>query len=338
MKKYLSLSLAAVLALSPAAARASDRLNEVNMELISAPVEEVQMPDYLEYRGKIVEINEGNGYVSILVKEDEEEVYSGMVFHIGEKTLLLDDDTRDFLTIDKLEEGMTVTGYYSRDTIMLMSMPPQLSPNVLVLNSSEEIRGVMISNFDEDLLSGDGGLRLNISEKTVIVDTKGNELDKEEIKGRDLLVFYTIVQLSYPGQTSPDKIIVLDQEEKMEAERQVELLDKINIDGREIVLDRQMYRDEAGVLMIPLRQIGEALGYEVTWDDESRSVELVKGAHWTLVTIGEDSYNFARMHIELGRAPDLRNSTSYVPYDFLQEVLRVEVEVTENGLIKVLQE
>ncbi|MFA7533908.1 MAG: copper amine oxidase N-terminal domain-containing protein [Tissierellaceae bacterium] len=336
MKKYLSLSLAAVVALSPVASRAVDTSNELNVVPISAPAEEIQMPDYIEYKGKIVEINEKEGYISILVKEDENEPYSGMVFFVSEKTVLLDDETRDFITIDKLEKGITITGYYSKDTIMLMSMPPQLAPDVLVVNSSEEIRGVMVSRFDDDLLSGDGGLRLNISEKTVIVDTKGDELDKDDIKDKDLIVFYTIVQLSYPGQTSPEKIIVLDEKDAFVA-TEIKVLDKINIGDEEFVLSKEMYENEEGILMLPLRQIGEALGYEVTWNDKARSVELLKGSHWTLVTIGKDSYNFARMHIELGTAPELKNSTTYVPYDFLQEVLRVEVEITENGTIKVLE-
>ena len=41
-------------------------------------------------------------------------------------------------------------------------------------------------------------------------------------------------------------------------------------------------------------------------------------------------YNFARMLIKLGAAPQLIDSRTYVPATFIEEVLKAEVEVAEG--------
>lgn len=89
--------------------------------------------------------------------------------------------------------------------------------------------------------------------------------------------------------------------------------------------------------MIPLRQIAEAIEYEVKWNNKLRSVELTKGAKWTSLTIGQDNYNFAKMTVKLGAAPELTEGTTFVPLTFLEEVLRVDVDITEEGIINILE-
>ncbi len=49
-------------------------------------------------------------------------------------------------------------------------------------------------------------------------------------------------------------------------------------------------RMENGVAMVSLREVGEALGYTVTWDIENRQVKMNNGKVMTHVNIGEDSY------------------------------------------------
>lgn len=369
MKKYIVASLAACVTLSPMATIAVDGpdspvSNEVKP--IYAPIydrgdtvdgidiidpvdiiDEVQIPDYIEYKGKIAEIDKSGNTFRILVKDNLDEPFNGMLLYINENVILLDGETKDFITTDELEVGMPVTTYYHKETIMLMSMPPQLAPDVIVVNASEEYSSIHISNFDENLLSSDGGLILTISNDTIIVDKEGNKVDKEEIKNRDLVVFYSIVRESYPAQTTPEKIVVIEnkeyvvedsvlEHENAVSELGIKILNKIYINDEEISLENEIFENQAGIKMLPLRQIAEALGYEVTWDNEAKRAELVKGAHYTAVTIGEDNYNFARMLVSLGTAPVLKDSRTFVPYDFLQEVLKVNVEIID-GVINILE-
>ena len=88
-------------------------------------------------------------------------------------------------------------------------------------------------------------------------------------------------------------------------------------------------------LMGPLRTIAkDALGFEVTWNNEERSVELKNGAQWTKMKLGENSYFFARVApFELSEAPELNHSITFVPIEFFSQVLKYEVSIEDGNLI-----
>ena len=85
--------------------------------------------------------------------------------------------------------------------------------------------------------------------------------------------------------------------------------------------------------MVPLREVAEGmLNLEVKWINETRSVEVGSGPQWTSITLGENSYFFARIApFKLSQAPELKNSLTYVPVEFFADVLRYEV--AENGIL-----
>lgn len=341
-KKYIILSLATCITLSPLAVKANDSPDELKVIPISAPIDKVEeikdmvTKDYIKYEGKITEINNNGKYLSILVKDNENEPYNGMLFHLDEEVIFLNDKTKDFINKDSLKKGMSVSAYYHKDTVMAMSMPPQLGPDLIVVRESEEPTSILVSGFNEDLISSDGAWKISPSENTIIVDKDGNKIDKADIGNKDLIVFYDLVKESYPAQTTPEKIIVIEKEE-VNVEPEITVLDKIIINEKEISLNKSLYKNNEGVIMVPLRQIAESLGYEVKWNNETQTAELVKGAQWTAVTIGEDNYNFAKMLIKLGTAPEIKDSSTYVPFNFLEEVMRVGVEIGDLGIIEIGQ-
>ncbi len=97
------------------------------------------------------------------------------------------------------------------------------------------------------------------------------------------------------------------------------------------------FSNKDGIVMVPLRAVAEALGYQVTWDGEKQLVEILKGAQWTTVTIGKDAYFFGRRaHMPLGKAPEIIGDRTYVPADFLIEILHQDVSL-EDGAIKINQ-
>lgn len=98
--------------------------------------------------------------------------------------------------------------------------------------------------------------------------------------------------------------------------------------------DRSVYSSE-NELMIPLRSLTEALDYEVTWNQEKKTVELQQAAQWFSLTIGEDRYNVARMLVQLGKAPELKDGRTYVPLSFAEKVLKMGTKVDETGVITI---
>ena len=323
-KKGMVLSLAASIALSPMVIKAEEYDESIAYMPISV-TDEVKTPEYIKFKGNIEEVRNVDGQFSILVENDNTEGLDALVAYVNEDVILLSDEAMDFADKDKLEVGMEVTIYYHKDTIMAMSYPPMLGPDVIVINDhdKDDFISVMVSKFNKDSLSAEGDLVIHTSEDTVIVDKDGNKVDKEDLADKDLIVFYDIVLESYPAQTTPNKIIVMPAREEVN-------------ESKEFILEDELIKEIDKVTMIPLRLVGESLGYEVTWNQETKTAELVREAQWTAVTIGEDKYNFAKMLVELGTAPVIIDSKTYVPLNFAEEILKANVERVEDGTIRIL--
>ncbi len=106
------------------------------------------------------------------------------------------------------------------------------------------------------------------------------------------------------------------------------------IDG--ITIDTEYKFVQEGRVVIPLRDTFEALGYEVVWNQDTQSIDLINGAIFTSVAIGEDNYTFGRKAgVKLGLAPMLIDGTTYVPLEFVSKVLPYDVTKLENGLISI---
>jgi len=101
--------------------------------------------------------------------------------------------------------------------------------------------------------------------------------------------------------------------------------ERINYDVELSVIDN--------ITMLPLRFTLEKMGYEVKWNEETRSVEIIKGAQWISFKIGENSYFKNRMApIELSSAPVIINGRTMVPIEFFSEILSKGINI-ENGKV-----
>ena len=88
-----------------------------------------------------------------------------------------------------------------------------------------------------------------------------------------------------------------------------------------------------GKVMVPLRAVAEALGYTVTWNNETRSVEISQGAQWTSIAIGENAYFRNRMAShELSSAPVIVDNRTLVPVEFFADILGRYISVENKKL------
>ena len=269
---------------------------------------EIKYSLYSEVKGKIVNIEkrEGRTYLNI-----EEVSGNPSVFVLSESTYVLDNEV--------LKIGDSVVGYYKSDSPMLMIYPPQYSLDALVKESG--IDSIYVGSFDKENLSDNGNLVLGNIDNIPVVSSMGKKYSSS-ITNKPVLVVYNVATKSIPAQIKPLKIVVLEKE--------VESMDIVVVNGSLLKGIRGYKKDE--VTMLPLRAISEALGYEVGWDNSTKTVLIGKAIS---LSIGKDAYNFAKMvPIKLGTSPELKNGSTYVPLEFFTEVVKVN-EVNIDNVINI---
>ncbi|WJE53676.1 hypothetical protein QRE66_05245 [Bacillus cereus] len=104
--------------------------------------------------------------------------------------------------------GDKVTGFYDANVPVPLIFPPQFQ--AIVIAKYTPYQNVKVDNFNEQLESSDGKLKLNISPSTQILLTNG-QFFTGNLTNRNLIVIYGLTTMSIPAQTTPYKIIVLCQ-------------------------------------------------------------------------------------------------------------------------------
>ncbi len=108
----------------------------------------------------------------------------------------------------QLQIGMKATFYYRADAPAPLIYPPQFSAVVVV--PEQEGRFVYAGSFDEELISADASLQLNMEDAVQVVTTN-NQKFLGNLANKDLVVSYTNSTRSIPARTTPEKIVVLCQ-------------------------------------------------------------------------------------------------------------------------------
>ena len=84
-----------------------------------------------------------------------------------------------------------------------------------------------------------------------------------------------------------------------------------------------------GVVMLPLRELAEADGLTVEWEEDTNTAVLNSGMF--SVTLGENKYIKGRMKaLKLECAPVLVDDKTYVPANYFAEVFDKNVEVKDS--------
>ena len=102
--------------------------------------------------------------------------------------------------------GDLVVGFYDLNAPVPLIYPPQFQ--AIVMSKLMPGQNVKVDYFNEELLSSDGTLKLNISPFTQIVLENG-QIFNGIPANHDLIVIYGPTTRSIPAQTTPYKIIVI---------------------------------------------------------------------------------------------------------------------------------
>jgi hypothetical protein len=100
---------------------------------------------------------------------------------------------------------------------------------------------------------------------------------------------------------------------------------KVEINGRRLLLPDTDPVIENGRTLAPMYYIFEALGAEVTWDPEARTVTGVKDGTEVQLTIDKPAALVNGAEVALDAPPVLRGGRTLVPIRFIAESLGAEV-------------
>lgn len=280
---------------------------------------------FVAYTGTIKEVSDyhsGDGAKMVAI-EDENGLPANII--ITEDTYVINKD--------KLAVGESLTAFCDALKPMILIYPPQISPDAAVVGTID--LNIKADLFNKDLISADNFLKLNISEGVEIVSEDGSKFEGE-LYDRKLVVLYGASTKSIPAQTTPAKIVVLDEDKPAITNEDVAGMD-IVVNGKKLEGARPFMNGD-GVVMVPVRDVSEELGYKVGWDGENQKVTV---GDLLSFEIGKDSYTMDDTSgIQLYAAPVLSEGKTYVPLSFITEflnaseaqILNSQVEITKSEI------
>ena len=317
--------------------QADDDAAVVPMPMPTAPVIPLtqQKPEYAFVNGKIEEIRDVRvpaGGTNIISKKILT-VASGDGDSESKWNITVDSGTY-FITGNKnsLKAGVRVRAFYNIKAPSLMIYPPQLNADFIAVNLAEE-KSVTIDRFDDKFTDSKNQLKLNIpadfneKDKTEIVYEDGvkfeGKIEDLVTPSRKLVVIYAVTTRSIPAQTTPEKIIIMYEKAvppiyiftEEEKALMAKSLDNaiININGKAIKA-QGVFMTDNGILMVPVRTIAEAMGFNVEWFGDTKTVQVGRSLSFV---IGKDQYSYNRMApVSLGAAPVLKDGKTFVPIEF----------------------
>ncbi|MEG0472639.1 MAG: stalk domain-containing protein, partial [Solibacillus sp.] len=313
----------------------SNKENDVTEE---TPMTEVA--PFMNVKGSISATEKkANGTIQFSVTDDN----NPFNFTTDNNTIVLDKKGNKV----ELKKGDKVSLFVATNQPMLLIFPPQYNPTVIIVEDEKSPTNVVVTDFNEDFINAENDLKLNISDDTVIVNSKGEKVAKEALlENHHAIVFYGVTTRSIPAQTSPEKIIVFpkltdetvteegDKAAVLELANEVDdavvtteqttettiIEETTTLDSKITDLIGKDIREVEGKVMVPLRKVAEGLGFKV---EATKSGAIVsKGALSYTMTRGEKTYGYNRALAQFEVAPALLESgKTYVEYEFALQLL-----------------
>ena len=270
MKKNISKILITALAISSmlsltVIANSFNTNNKVDVEKTEqnelAEIQEISEESESQYKiekGKVTSITIENNEEGEFAQIEVENENMGIVFTALTSTPVFDVKDGNLKTVKEITEGMEISGILPSMSIMTMSIPP-MTPSAIGFVINSENSNIMVSKFNDDFVSSDNSLQLNINETTSILSFNGTKeiLTQENIKNNEAIVIYDITTRSIPAQTTPSNIILIPSQE-----------DEIN--------DNEVLIDSDNHIYLPLRKTIEEKGFKLNWISNEEPVILQK--------------------------------------------------------------
>lgn len=302
MKRILSITLALVMIFTS----------------LSFAKESEEKPMTMKYEMKfatITNVPEGD-YEGILVQNDMDKGDMGekeMFLYV--KTKVIDLKTGEFVKDYKFKKGEKIQYFYRADTPMMLSLPAQMTPDVIGVNVDESKFSMDVDYFDKDGHGIGNRLDLNLGEEVKAKNFAGEE--EKDFLPSELLVLYTIATRSIPPIATPEKIEILNtkgiaDEEKTDEKK----TDESKVPDEKDVL--KAYEKTADTYY--LRKALEGLGAEVNWIRDTNTTEITKADKKVIIYNENKEMQIDYMLIEM-KDFNIEDKTSYIGMEDLVKIL-----------------
>ncbi|MGA3678049.1 copper amine oxidase N-terminal domain-containing protein [Lysinibacillus agricola] len=304
MKKFAPAAMTALLFGSVVVPVASANEKSTETEQQSSQIQIDPVHIFNNTHGTVEKVDAGENITYFTVKDGDQT----NILEITKDTLVFDNTGKKV----ELKEGDKVVAYTFANKPQKLIYPPQFNPDVVIVET-EEVGFVEVDYFFENLTNTYDVLKLNIGENTELLNEKGEKVAAKDLAEKHLVVFYTASTRSIPAQTTPSKVIVLDNESENSSENTVE-------EEIAAIIAKDSYEVD-GTKMVPLRLIAEKLGYTV--ESTGKGAIVSKGNVSYTLTRGEKMFGFNKALRPLNAAPALLEANkTYVPVEFVEEYLK----------------
>jgi len=99
-------------------------------------------------------------------------------------------------------------------------------------------------------------------------------------------------------------------------------------------ISKEVFTTEHNV-MVPIEEIGKALGYKVEKNEKTGAYEFMRGARWIALKEGDKKASVAKMFVELKEAPVVKNGKLFMPLDSMQDVFGAKFGVDPTGVVGI---
>jgi len=281
MKKLIAL----ILALISVFALAVPALAAFTPFGAEVPAKEPEMTElFIKISGTVLSVEDG----AILVAVDGGEE---LVLNVDANTAILDNSAKKAAKLSAIEAGEKIIAWHS--AAVMMSLPAQAYCYALLFNIEEgqpvgqliEAVAVEKTEYGTRVLNQEEDLWFTVRKGFKIPVIGGGKLNGSALTvGSRIVVWYDIVNLSYPAQAGSDDVIALAPA----YDGSIYAADgKATVNGKEVAA----IVTEDGETFIDLKAAARKLGFKVTFNKKTETLTVRKGASYAAFEADKAIYN-----------------------------------------------
>lgn len=260
---------------------------------------------------------------SMVTIKNDNKPFDSVALHITDDTFVIQNGTGYYLDGFDVKKDDKAKAWYG--PMLTRSLPPQGKADAIIAGKAADKPTFTYFNIGKVEPQNDGSVRvLNVNETQYVTISPQVYPDAAELKAGDkMLLWYEFTTMSLPGQATATKAVLLKHG-----------LADINIsttagviatNGKELADVKLVSKNNT--LYVPLRQVAEALGYTVTWNNDAQTAVVYNGPRSAVCTIGSYDYGQQRMRVKLLYAPELIDGVTMVPVEMLDYVMGYSVRI-----------